>query len=462
MARLTEEQLINEVMHLHSLHRQGPPTPNPNPYSISNPNPPISNPTFIPNFNPIPNPITHPIHSIPNPNHIPHPSIFNPSPSSIYPIPNPNRSSVFNPSPNCIYPNNDPVIPILRPDHNSSTRIFNHDHGFVVPAIARYDSHCYARMCLSNEPVSSVCSYVPRNVEGVNHGNLNKKLSRLSLAVPLTKPKKKKNKKKRGKKGVGSNDEAKKWPPISENEWPCNPMPEPTVGWPELKLKPVVERVLTEEENARLVASKSQQRAMDAAKEMFRESMNSDGEVDDCVSSDDDDDDEVDDEDECEEYKFFSKVFTEDSELRSYYEKNCESGEFSCLVCVGIGQKVGKKFKDCVALVQHSITIAKTKKRQAHRALGKVICKVLGWEIQKLPSINLPKISDSEGNGPHDPNEVVQDKNDSVGEVLPDTSVSLTTDVGSELMVCEDSLMASDDNKSVDTFLNDIPSTPKK
>ncbi|KAK1405077.1 hypothetical protein POM88_004682 [Heracleum sosnowskyi] len=461
MARLTQEQLINEVMHLHSLHRQGPPTPNPNPYPISNPNPPFPNPHFIPNspiFNPI-HPITHPTHHFPNPNHIPHPPIFNSIPNLVYPISNHNRNPIFNPGPSSVYPNNNPVIPILGPDRISNPHILNYNHGCNVPTIPRYDSHCYMGMRLSNEPepVSSVRSYVPRNVEGVSHSNLNKKLSRLSLAVP--KLKKKKNKKNKGKKGVGSNEEAKKWPPISENEWPCNPVSEPTVGWPELKLNPVVERVLTEEENARLVASKSQQKALDAAKEMFRENMDSDGEVDDYVSSDDDNDD---DEDECEEYKFFLKIFTEDSELRCYYEKNCESGEFSCLVCLGIGQKVGKKFKDCVALVQHSIAIAKTKKRQAHRALGKVICNVLGWDIQKLPSINLPKISDSEDNGPHDPKEVVQEKNDSVSEVLPDTAVSLTTDVGSELMVCEDSLMASDGNNSVDTFLNDISSTPKK
>lgn len=398
MARLTEEQLINEVMHLHSLYRQGPLPPNPNPYPISNPNSSISNPNFtpnFPNFNPNPSsiyPITHPIQPISSPNHIPHRPIFNPISNSIYPISNPNRSPGFNPNPNFVYQNNSPSIPVFRPDYVSNTHILNHDHGFVGPAVPHCDSHCFTRLPISNEPVSSVCSYVTRNVEGVNHGNLNKKLSRLSLAT-----KSKKKKKKKGKKGVGSNDEAKKWPPISENEWPCNPMPEPVVGWPELKLKPVVERVLTEDESARLVASKAQQKALDAAREMFGVSMDSDGEIDDNVSSDDDDDDDdVNDDVECEEYKFFSKVFMEDSELRCYYEKNCESGEFSCLVCVGIGQKVGKKYKDCVALVQHSITIAKTKKRQAHRALGKVICKVLGWDIQKLQSINLPKNSESE------------------------------------------------------------------
>ncbi|WOG98579.1 hypothetical protein DCAR_0417923 [Daucus carota subsp. sativus] len=240
-----------------------------------------------------------------------------------------------------------------------------------------YDSNGYS---YPGPRVSNVQPYLQSNVESVTHGNLNNKLSRLSLGVQGTKPK---NMKKKGKKGGGGGyEEVKKWPAISENEWPCNPVPEPTVGWPELNLKPAAERVLTEEENALLVAGKAQQKALDAATDMFREMMDSDGEIEDS-SSDDDDDYEggggMDDEkDECKEYKFFSEVFAEDSELRSYYEKNCERGEFSCLVCAGLGQKVGKKYKDCVALVQHSTTIAKTKKRRAHRALGEVICKVLG------------------------------------------------------------------------------------
>ena len=36
-------------------------------------------------------------------------------------------------------------------------------------------------------------------------------------------------------------------------------------------------------------------------------------------------------------------MFAEDSvKITNYYEKNCESSEFSCLVCAGLGQKVGK------------------------------------------------------------------------------------------------------------------------
>ncbi|KAL3355865.1 hypothetical protein AABB24_016832 [Solanum stoloniferum] len=86
---------------------------------------------------------------------------------------------------------------------------------------------------------------------------------------------------------------------------------------------------------------------------------------------------------------FFVKLFEEDGGLREYYEKNNESGgEFICLVCSGVGKKGwSKRFKDCVGLVQHSITISNM--RQAHRAYGQVIFRILGWDINRLPSIVL-------------------------------------------------------------------------
>ncbi|KAL1821508.1 hypothetical protein ACET3Z_016377 [Daucus carota] len=104
-------------------------------------------------------------------------------------------------------------------------------------------------------------------------------------------------------------------------------------------------------------------------------------------------------------------VFAEDSELRSYYEKNCESGEISCFVCAGLGQKAGKKYKDCVALVQHATTITKTKKRHARKAVGEVICK--DWKCRLMAQI----------------------ATDSASEVSAATAVSFTNDVGPESMI---------------------------
>ncbi|KAG9140437.1 hypothetical protein Leryth_027555 [Lithospermum erythrorhizon] len=81
---------------------------------------------------------------------------------------------------------------------------------------------------------------------------------------------------------------------------------------------------------------------------------------------------------------FFSKLFEDNKELREFYEKNREKGEFACLVCGGVG--FIKRFKDCVSLVQHTVSISKTKKIKAHRDFGKVVGKLLGWDINKLPS----------------------------------------------------------------------------
>ncbi|XP_059282761.1 uncharacterized protein LOC132036438 isoform X1 [Lycium ferocissimum] len=93
-------------------------------------------------------------------------------------------------------------------------------------------------------------------------------------------------------------------------------------------------------------------------------------------------------------YDFFVKLFKEDDGLRMYYEENKESGGvFCCLVCCGVKEKGWKRFKDCASLVQHAISIAKTSKRRAHRAYCKVVCEILGWDVNKLPAI---VISDSD------------------------------------------------------------------
>ncbi|XP_059662730.1 uncharacterized protein LOC132308618 isoform X2 [Cornus florida] len=199
-------------------------------------------------------------------------------------------------------------------------------------------------------------------------------------------------------------------PPVSDVEWPCK-LPAPTnpeakSAWPNLKPHPTVAtpiRLPSAEEQVKFAANQVLQKGLKLTQEFFASH----------EDSDNDNDEDMEDEDDvaygdCEEYSFFLKVFKEDDELRGYYEKNCENGDFGCLVCCGIGTKVGKRFKNCVALVQHSITIAKTKKRRAHRAYGQVICKVLGWDVHRLPTIvlslgdplshTLPKSCESQAN----------------------------------------------------------------
>ncbi|KAL3736131.1 hypothetical protein ACJRO7_025132 [Eucalyptus globulus] len=88
---------------------------------------------------------------------------------------------------------------------------------------------------------------------------------------------------------------------------------------------------------------------------------------------------------ESEGYKFLLDVFVKDRELREYYERNHESGDFWCFVCGA--QRSRRKFKNCYGVLQHSISISKTKKRRAHRAFGLVICRVMGWDVERLPLI---------------------------------------------------------------------------
>lgn len=107
--------------------------------------------------------------------------------------------------------------------------------------------------------------------------------------------------------------------------------------------------------------------------------------------SDDEEDDNVEDDDDSdgrlkEFEEFFIRVFMEDSELIGYYQRCFENGEFCCLVC-DAGKKSGKKYKNCIGLVQHSISILRTANKKAHRAFGQAVCKVLGWDIHRLPTI---------------------------------------------------------------------------
>ncbi|WMV48922.1 hypothetical protein MTR67_042307 [Solanum verrucosum] len=165
---------------------------------------------------------------------------------------------------------------------------------------------------------------------------------------------------------------------------PVESSPVTQSGWPSFTAQPSLQPHLpTAEELASVAGNRAQQQGLKAVSQYLKYSVDDDEEE----MYEDDDDMEV--EKGEKNLNFFAKLFEEDGGLREYYEKNNESGgEFICLVCSGVGKKGwSKRFKDCVGLVQHSITISNT--RQAHRAFGQVICRILGWDINRLPSIVL-------------------------------------------------------------------------
>ncbi|XP_034679535.1 uncharacterized protein LOC117909584 [Vitis riparia] len=210
-------------------------------------------------------------------------------------------------------------------------------------------------------------------------------------------------------------------PPASGAEWPVQPISDQLSGWSKSPSLPTA-RPATAEEEAKLIALQIQEKGLAACREFFSRN-----------ESDDDDDDVDDDdleEDGCEEFEFFVGLFSKDAELRSYYEKNNEGGIFCCLVCGGMGKKVGKRYKDCVGLVQHSSAISKTNKKRAHRSYGHVICRVLGWDVNRLPTIalkagdHLPQGGELQGNS-NGNTDNLDSTDDNLKSVIKDQNVDM-------------------------------------
>lgn len=168
-------------------------------------------------------------------------------------------------------------------------------------------------------------------------------------------------------------------------EWP---VPKPVVDFSPgasecAPAKPDVSPTLpTGEEATRQAVLQMQYRILESFGEFLARTEGSDGD-----EADEEDDGVAEDGglEESEEYKFLLGVFIRERELRGYYEDNYASGDFCCIVCGGDKRCEKKTFNSCEGLLQHSILTAKTTRRQAHRALGLVICKVLGWDFGRLP-----------------------------------------------------------------------------
>jgi hypothetical protein len=191
---------------------------------------------------------------------------------------------------------------------------------------------------------------------------------------------KKKNKKKKRERKRTKPD-----PPRSPGpDWPCPKLSDsPKTGWPVPKPRSDSPPSLQPQEKERLSVLQSQNKACKAFREFL---IDEDNEV---VDDDDEEEDDDNSDGRMEEFEeFFIRVFMEDNQLRGYYQRCFENGEFFCLVCgAAEKKKSGKKYKDCIGLVQHSKLIVRTANKKAHRAFGQAVCKVLGWDIHRLPTI---------------------------------------------------------------------------
>ncbi|KAJ6833599.1 putative protein phosphatase 2C F42G9.1 [Iris pallida] len=180
------------------------------------------------------------------------------------------------------------------------------------------------------------------------------------------------------------NNEETEIPPSPAIPWPA-PSPDPlhdeTIGkWPSW---PIKQTTTTTPRNGTSTTSAEANAAVRFQRNGLRAS------ADFLSKKSTSDSDSCEDDEEKESFEFFRELFKKDGELRGYYRKNYEKGEFWCLVCGGTGVKVWRKYGDCVGVVQHSNGISKTARRAAHRGYGRAVCRVLGWDATRLPSIVL-------------------------------------------------------------------------
>nr|CAB3478354.1 unnamed protein product [Digitaria exilis] len=155
--------------------------------------------------------------------------------------------------------------------------------------------------------------------------------------------------------------------PRPDTPWPCNPSPPPepaeadSWSWGPPSVAPPQPTV--EVAAAAAVPLHPQAAAARSCRAFFEAQI----------------EDEEEDKDEGNAARFFAELLAGDAALRGFYEAEREKGQFLCLVCEGSGARVGKRFAGCAALVQHAGSVARTKRRLAHRGFADAVGQLLGW-----------------------------------------------------------------------------------
>ncbi|KAF7106717.1 hypothetical protein CFC21_107435 [Triticum aestivum] len=168
-------------------------------------------------------------------------------------------------------------------------------------------------------------------------------------------------------------------------DWPLAPSPPASpspASWPDAAPSSPAPRPPPQQQPS--PASLAQRDALRAAEEFFsaRGSSGEDGDGESEGSESEDGGDAA--------AGFFLGLFERDAALRGYYERCHEEGEFRCMGCVGRkrkGRGQARRFRDCKSLVHHARDATRCGRPLAHRALAAAVCRVLGWDVKRLPSI---------------------------------------------------------------------------
>ncbi|KAJ1285481.1 hypothetical protein BS78_03G282500 [Paspalum vaginatum] len=177
-----------------------------------------------------------------------------------------------------------------------------------------------------------------------------------------------------------------------DTPWPCDPPPPPdpaeasSWSWGPPAVPPPPQRTV---EVAAAIPLHPQAAAVRSCRAFFESQL------------DDDDDEEVE-EEEGNASRFFGELLGGDAALKGFYRAEREKGQFLCLVCEGSGARVGKRFAGCAALLQHASSVARTKRRLAHRAFADAVGMLLGWGAGRttppLAGSGRDGVSDQAGN----------------------------------------------------------------
>uniref|UniRef100_A0ACD5XW43 Uncharacterized protein n=1 Tax=Avena sativa TaxID=4498 RepID=A0ACD5XW43_AVESA len=167
-------------------------------------------------------------------------------------------------------------------------------------------------------------------------------------------------------------------------DWPLAPSPPaspPPAPWPDAAASTSPAKPPPQPQPSPSPASLAQRPALRAAEEFFSGH----------ASEGDDDEEEGSESEDAGDAAagFFVGLFERDAALRGYYERSYEEGEFLCMGCAGRKARRGRarRFRDCISLVQHARAATRCGRRRAHRALASTVCRVLGWDMERLPSI---------------------------------------------------------------------------
>ncbi|KAF8663760.1 hypothetical protein HU200_055085 [Digitaria exilis] len=171
--------------------------------------------------------------------------------------------------------------------------------------------------------------------------------------------------------------------PRPDTPWPCNPSPPPepaeadSWSWGPPSVAPPQPTV--EVAAAAAVPLHPQAAAARSCRAFFEAQI----------------EDEEEDKDEGNAARFFAELLAGDAALRGFYEAEREKGQFLCLVCEGSGARVGKRFAGCAALVQHAGSVARTKRRLAHRGFADAVGQLLGWGADRTapPPVSMFSVS---------------------------------------------------------------------